>query len=425
MYFTLSLVFIALLIIGFLFEKSLEILNASYYTKAIPAIFKDFFSQEDEDKNYKYKKAKFKYALIDSSIGFLMTFLFWYLGGFGALSTWIENISSNTILNSLFFFGILGLVSSLVSLPFSYYFHFVLEEKFGFNKMSMKTFILDQLKSLLLMAILGGGLLSLVVWIYQANPEGFWWMVWIGLSGFMIFMTAFYAQLIVPLFNKQSKLEEGDLKSSIEKMATQLDFKLQNIYVMDGSKRSTKANAYFTGLGKQKRIVLYDTLIKDLETKEIIAVLAHEVGHYKHKHTLWNILIGLLQTGFMLYILSLFIAPHSQMSLWLNQVVAQNPYMNQSHFYLGLIGFAILYSPISTILGILMNILSRKFEFQADAFAKKHKLAEELKSSLLKLSKNSLSNLNPHPFYVFVNYSHPTVYDRCVRLSDINIDSND
>ena len=417
MYFTLSLVFLVLLIFGFIFEKVLEVLNASYYSKPIPAIFQNYFPEENQAQNYQYKKAKFKYVLIDSTLGFVLTFLFWFLGGFGWLSTWVETISPHEIITSLLFFGGLGMASSLFSLPFSYYFHFVLEEKFGFNKMSLKTFILDQLKSMILMVLLGGGLIALIVWVYESAPDSFWWIVWVILSGFMIFMTAFYAHLIVPLFNKQSRLEEGELKDSIEKMAVQLDFKLQNIFVMDGSKRSSKANAYFTGLGKKKRIVLYDTLIHDLETDEIVAVLAHEVGHYKHKHTLSNILIGLIQTALMLYILSFFIAQDTQISLWLNQVVAQNPYMNESHFYLGIIGFAILYTPISMIIGILMNLLSRKFEYQADAFAQKHQLEEPLKSALIKLSKNSLSNINPHPLYVFVNYSHPTVYNRYTMLS--------
>lgn len=418
MYFTLTIVFLVLLIFGFVFEKVLEILNASYYSKPIPEIFQSYFSEENKTKNEQYKRAKFKYAMVDSSLGFVITFLFWFLGGFGLLSEWVESVSSYEIINTLLFFGILFLTSNLISLPFSYYFNFVLEEKFGFNKMSIRTFILDQVKSLMLISIIGGGLVALIVWVYESVPDSFWWIIWLILSIFMVFMTAFYAHLIVPLFNKQSKLEEGDLKTAIEKMALQLDFNLQNIFVMDGSKRSSKANAYFTGLGKQKRIVLYDTLINDLDTEEIIAVLAHEVGHYKHKHTLSNILIGLLQTGLMLYILSLFIAPESQMSLWLNQVLAQNQFLHESHFYLGIIGFTILYTPISMILGVLMNILSRRFEYQADTFAKKHQLGEPLKTALIKLSKNSLSNVNPHPLYVFVNYSHPTVLDRYTLLSN-------
>jgi STE24 endopeptidase len=264
----------------------------------------------------------------------------------------------------------------------------------------------------LLSILLGGGILAFVVWIYTLSPNDFWWIVWIVLSAFMIFMTAFYARLIVPLFNKQEELEEGSLKDSIQKLAGDIGFQLKNIYVMDGSKRSTKANAYFTGLGSQKRIVLYDTLINDLEEREILAVLAHEIGHYRHKHTLSNIVLGLLQTGIMLYVLSLFINPNGIYAVVLNQVVSRSDALTSSYFFLGIIGFGILYSPISTVLGLLMNILSRKFEYQADKFAADAQLANELKTGLIKLSKNSMSNIHPHPAYVFVNYSHPPLIDR-------------
>jgi STE24 endopeptidase len=314
------------------------------------------------------------------------------------------------------FFGLIALFSGIISLPFSWYYHFVLEEKFGFNKMTLKTFLGDLVKSMLLSVLLGGLILAFIVWVYLENPQQFWWIVWIVMSAFMIFMTAFYARLIVPIFNKQTELEDGDLKVAIHQLAVKLGFQLENIYIIDGSKRSTKANAYFTGLGSQKRIVLYDTLIKDLEEPEILAVLAHEVGHYKHKHTLSNIVLGLLQTGVMLFILSLFINPDSETALVLNQVVARDLTIDNTHFYLGIIGFGILYTPVSTLLGLLMNVLSRKFEYQADAFAANAELEEALKMGLIKLSKNSLSNLNPHPAYVFVNYSHPPLLARLQAL---------
>ncbi|WP_216664196.1 M48 family metallopeptidase [Lentimicrobium sp. S6] len=416
MYEDLTWLFLGLLIFGFITEKILEFLNASYYSKAIPDILKDFFSEDNQMKNLNYKKEKFNYSLINSGFSFLLTLVFWFFGGFGWLGAEVNLVFESEILRSLLFFGGIGLFSSLLSLPFTWYYHFVLEDKYGFNKMTQKTFWLDQIKGSLLAIVLGGGIIALVVWVYESVPQDFWWIVWSILSVFMIFMTAFYARLIVPLFNKQTELEEGELKESIEKMAIQLGFQLDHVYVMDGSKRSSKANAYFTGLGKQKRIVLYDTLINDLEVNEIIAVLAHEIGHYKRKHTLSNIILGLAQTGLMLYVLSLFIAPDSAVSLLLNQVVAQDLQLSSSHFYLGLIGFSILYSPISMLLGILMNILSRKFEYQADDFAREHDLGQDLQMSLIKLSKNSLSNLQPHPAYVFVNYSHPPLIDRYQAL---------
>ncbi len=409
---TLVIVFIVLMIFGFVIERILEFLNAKYFGRPIPTAFSHYFSSDFQLRNLDYKQRKFKYSLLNSSIGFLATFFLWYLGGFGFLSVFVVSLSQNEILQTLMFFGIISFLSSLLSLPFSLYFHFVLEEKFGFNKMSLKTFILDQLKSALLLIILGGGLISLIVWVYNFVPNSFWWIVWLIMSTFMIFISAFYAQLIVPLFNKQTKLENGELKIAIESLAVKTGFSLSNIYVMDGSKRSSKANAYFTGLSRQKRIVLYDTLIEDLEIQEILAVLAHEIGHYKHKHTLFNIALGIVQTGIMLFVLSLFIAPDSQVGLALNRVVAMDPNLQTMHFYLGIIGFGIIYSPVSMLLGILMNMLSRKFEYQADAFAVNQDLGKELQVSLVKLSKNSLSNLTPHPLYVFVNYSHPPLLSR-------------
>jgi len=418
MYSSLVIVFIVLMIFGFVFEKTLEFLNAKYFDKPIPTVFREYFSDDFKNKNLKYKQHKFKYSLLESSLSFIGTFALWYFGGFGYLSALASSISDTEILQTLVFFGFIGLLSSVLSIPFSLYFNFVLEEKFGFNKMTFKTFILDQLKSLLLLMIIGGGLISLIVWVYESVPQQFWWIVWIIMTVFMIFITSFYAQLIVPLFNKQTELEEGELKQAIEVLAGKADFSLSHIYIIDGSKRSSKANAYFTGLGKQKRIVLYDTLVNDLETNEILAVLAHEIGHYKHKHTLLNIILGIIQTGIMLFVLSLFIAPNSEIGLALNRVVAMDSTLENTHFYLGLIGFGIVYSPISMILGVLMNVLSRKFEYQADGFALKHGLGEELKTSLVKLSKNSLSNLTPHPFYVFVHYSHPPLLSRFQAMNE-------
>lgn len=415
MFQSLTIIFLIIILFGFISEKVLEFLNASWYSKPIPLNLKKYF-EEDDTRGLKYKKAKFRYSLLNSSISFILTLAFWWLGGFGWTSSLVVLLTDYVILQNLLFFGLIALFSGIISLPFSWYYHFVLEEKFGFNKMTLKTFLGDLVKSMLLSVLLGGLILAFIVWVYLENPQQFWWIVWIVMSAFMIFMTAFYARLIVPIFNKQTELEDGDLKVAIHQLAVKLGFQLENIYIIDGSKRSTKANAYFTGLGSQKRIVLYDTLIKDLEEPEILAVLAHEVGHYKHKHTLSNIVLGLLQTGVMLFILSLFINPDSETALVLNQVVARDLTIVNTHFYLGIIGFGILYTPVSTLLGLLMNVLSRKFEYQADAFAANAELEEALKMGLIKLSKNSLSNLNPHPAYVFVNYSHPPLLARLQAL---------
>jgi STE24 endopeptidase len=286
----------------------------------------------------------------------------------------------------------------------------VIEEKFGFNKTTVKTYILDKLKGWLLGAVIGGGLMALIIWIYTQTGKSFWLWVWLVISAFSIFMAMFYSSLIVPLFNKQTPLEDGELKTAIHQFASKVGFRLDHIFVIDGSKRSTKANAYFTGLGRKKRIVLYDTLIKDMEVTELVAVLAHEIGHYKKKHIIWSLILGILQTGAMLCIFSLVID---------NPELSQALGVDKAYFHIGLITFGILYSPLSSIIGIGMNIFSRKNEYEADAFAARNYSAEPLTTALKKLSVNNLSNLRPHPAYVFVHYSHPTLLQRLKALKTI------
>jgi STE24 endopeptidase len=308
---------------------------------------------------------------------------------------------------ALFFFGIIMLASEIVSLPLSYYSTFVIEEKYGFNKSTKKIFWLDKIKGLLLTAILGGVILSLIIWFYQLTGENFWIYAWILVAAFAVFTNMFYSKLIVPLFNKQKPLEDGNLKTAIESYAKKVGFTLNNIFVIDGSKRSSKANAYFSGFGSQKRITLYDTLINDLEEDEIVAVLAHEVGHYKRKHIIFNLFSSIALTGLMLFLLSLFIN---------SPLLSEALGVTIPSFHIGLIAFGILYSPISEITGLFMNYVSRKFEYQADNYAKETFSGKPLITSLKKLSKNSLSNLTPHPSYVFVHYSHPTLLERIKNL---------
>jgi STE24 endopeptidase len=304
---------------------------------------------------------------------------------------------------ALLFFGILGLIADILGTPFSVYATFVIEERFGFNKTTVKTFILDKIKGLMLAVIIGGGLLALVIWIYGATGRWFWLIAWGVISFFSVFMTLFYSNIIVPLFNKQTPLETGELRDAIEAFAQKTGFNLRSIFVIDGSKRSTKANAYFTGLGRKKRIVLYDTLIKDHPKEELVAVLAHEIGHYKKKHTLIGTFISIAQTGVMLFILSRFLG---------------NPYLsaalgsNQPSFHMGIIAFGILYTPLSMILGLALNAFSRKHEFQADHFAATRYHPNSLRDALIRLSVNNLSNLRPHPLYVFFYYSHPPLLKR-------------
>ena len=278
--------------------------------------------------------------------------------------------------------------SDLLMLPFSIYDTFVIEEKFGFNKTTPKIFILDKLKSWFVGGVIGGGLLAVIIWFYNLTGKNFWIWAWVLVSVFTIFMTMFYSNIIVPLFNKQTPLEEGELRSAIEEFSGKAGFKLDNIYVIDGSKRSTKSNAYFTGLGSKKRIVLYDTLINDLSKEQIVAVLAHEIGHYKKKHTLTGTILGIIQTGFTLFIFSLFLNnPHLSAALG----------VTRPNFHISVIAFGILYSPVSLMIGLLFNQISRKNEFQADRFAAEHYTAEYLISALKNLTSKNLSNLTPHP----------------------------
>jgi STE24 endopeptidase len=336
--------------------------------------------------------------------------LFFYFKGFAVVDNWARSYSSNSIVIALIFFGALGFAADILSTPFQLYSQFVIEQKFGFNKTTVKTYVFDKLKSWLLGALLGGGLLSLIIWIYNSTGEYFWLVAWAVITAFMLFMTMFYSSLIVPLFNKQTPLEDGELRNAINEFALKTGFKLDNIFVIDGSKRSTKANAYFSGLGMKKRIVLYDTLIKDHTTEELVAVLAHEIGHYKKKHTLKGMLMSVVQTGLMLYIISLFIG---------NPVLSQALGATQGSFHMGIVAFGLLYSPLSLLLGILMNLLSRKYEFEADRFAGENYNATALQQALKKLSVNNLSNLKPHPLYVFFHYSHPPLLERLKALDKI------
>jgi STE24 endopeptidase len=307
----------------------------------------------------------------------------------------------------LTYFAIVFIGSDLLSLPFDYYQTFKIENDFGFNKSTVKTFFLDRVKGYLLSISIGGALLSLLLWLILELGQDFWWIFWIVAAIFMLLANLFYTGLILPLFNKLTPLEEGELKERITDYAQSVGFSLKNVFVMDGSKRSSKANAFFSGFGKRKKVVLYDTLIDQHSQEELVAVLAHEIGHYKKGHIKTGMLAGVIQTGLLLYILSLFIFSEPlSMALGANQMA----------IHLNIIGFTMLFSPISMIIGIGMNYLSRKNEFEADYFAKKTFSGPPLATALKTLSVKTLSDLDPHPAYVFIHYSHPPLLKRLERL---------
>jgi STE24 endopeptidase len=400
---TILSIIITIVIADYLLERTLSFVNCRKISTHLPDEVKGIYSQEKYQQSQEYKRANCRFELVTASLRVVILLGLLMFGGFAFVDQVARGMVQAELLVSLLFFALLFMVSEILSLPFGLYHTFVLEERFSFNKTTLVTFVTDKLKGWLLTVVLGGPLLAAMIWFYQVTQDSFWIYAWLLLSGFMIFMTMFYSTLIVPLFNKQTPLEPGELRDAIEAFSTKAGFQLDNIFVIDGSRRSTKANAYFSGLGSKKRIVLYDTLINDLEVDELVAVLAHEIGHYKKKHTLQGIILALGQTGIILYILSLFIAKPA-----LSAALGADIHS----FHLALISFAILYSPLSTVIGLGMHIFSRKNEYEADRFAAQHCDAADLGSALKKLSINNLSNLTPHPAYVFFHYSHPPLLQR-------------
>ena len=400
-------IIIVILVIQFIIETVLNYLNAKKFSDPLPSELGDVFNEEQYLRSQAYKKANYRFGLVSSIFSLTLLLSFLIFGGF----EWVDQItraaSDNAIVKALVFFGIIMLGSDLLGTPFALYQTFVIEEKFGFNKTTPKLFFTDKIKSWIMMLILGGGIMALIIWFFQWAGSNFWLYAWGLIAFFTVFMNLFYSRLIVPLFNKQTPLKEGSLKSKIEDYARKVGFELRHIFVIDGSKRSTKANAYFSGFGREKRVTLFDTLINDLEEDEIVAVLAHEVGHYKQNHILVNLTVSIIITGITLFILSLFIN-NPELSLAIG--------VSEPSFHAALVGFGILYSPISELTGLVMNYFSRQFEYQADDYAKQTFAALPLINSLKKLSKNSLSNLTPHPAYVFVHYSHPPLIDRIENL---------
>ena len=404
---SLFYLFIFILIFNFIVDKVLHTLNEGYFDKKIPEKLNDIYDQDTYKKSQVYKKMSAKLSNVSSLISTILILFFLLIDGFTYLDNFARSISEQPILITLIFFGIIMIGSEIISTPISYYNTFVIEEKFGFNKTTKQIFWVDKIKGLLMNILLGGAILSLISWFYLLTENNFWIYSWILVTAFSLFLNMFYAKLIVPLFNKQTPLENGALKSAIESYGKKVGFTIHNIFIIDGSKRSTKANAYFSGFGSQKRITLYDTLINDLDTDEIVAVLAHEVGHYKKNHIVYNMITSILLSGLTLYILSFFI----------NSPILSNALgVSTPSFHIGLVAFGILYSPISEITGLCINFMSRKFEYQADNYAKETFHKNALITSLKKLSKNSLSNLTPHPAYVFAHYSHPTLLNRIKNL---------
>lgn len=392
---------------GFITERYLNYLNSRMWSPELPDRLKGVCNGDEYRKSQLYYRDNKSLELWSSAFNIVLIISMIALGGFAVIDNLVRNISNNTVVVSLLFFGIIGMASDIFNVPFSWYDNFVIEKKYGFNTMKLRTFVTDHIKSWFLAILIGVPVLGVITWLYYRIGHSFWILAWLLVTVFSVLVNLFYSELVVPLFNKQKPLEEGPLRNMIEEFATGTGFKIKNIYVIDGSRRSTKANAYFSGFGPKKRIVLFDTLMKEFSNEEILAVLAHEIGHYRKNHMIKSLISSVLLTGIMLFLFSMVVD---------SPLIAEAMGVEISSFHIGLIVFGILYSPLSLIIGLITNYFSRRNEFQADEFVKTNYKADILASALKKLSVKNLSNMMPHPVYVFFHYSHPPLLSRLEKL---------
>jgi STE24 endopeptidase len=398
------------LLATFLIRLVADLLNLRAASPTIPEGFRDVYEQDAYRSSQEYLKANTLFSLVDSSVDLILLLVFWFAGGFNRLDLFIRGWGFDPVVTGVLFTGSLLLLQGIIGLPFSIYHTFVLEERFGFNKTTPGIFATDLLKTLLLGVAIGGPVTALVFWFFQyAGPQA-WLLAWVGMVTFSLILQYVAPTWIMPMFNKFVPLEDGELRQAIMKYAADVRFPLSGIYVMDGSKRSAKANAFFTGFGRNKRIALFDTLIRNHSTEELVAVLAHEIGHFKKKHILMSMALSMMNLGLVFYLLSLFMN---------NRMLFDAFYMQETSVYASLLFFMLLYSPVEFILSVLMQMLSRRNEYEADRFAvTTYTHGSMLSAALKKLSRQNLSNLTPHPFNVFLNYSHPPVLQRVRRIEE-------
>ena len=401
-----SLVLIVLA--AYILESFLDHLNQSRARDPLDSSIANLYDAEERERSITYSAEKTRFGFFSSTFSTVILILSLSYGWFALLDNWIRDRFDNQILISLTFIASLSVISWWLNLPFQLYAIFGIEAKYGFNKITPRTFVADTVKATLLGTVIGGTLLTVVLWIYQELGNRFWLFAWLIVSGFSLLMFMFGTTLILPLFNKLKPVEQGELRTAVEKYCASQGYSLGRLFVMDGSKRSTKANAFFSGLGRSKTIVLFDTLIEKLTTKEIVAVLAHEIGHYKKKHTLSMFIFSNIQT-FATFALLGWLLGYPELSKALGA--------QESSFHLSALTFFILFTPLSIMLGLLNNSWSRHNEFEADTFSKNTDDASALKSALKKISTDSLANLSPHPLYVAFNYTHPPLAQRLKNLN--------
>jgi STE24 endopeptidase len=401
------IIIVSISVAGYLFDLALEYLNLKAQRSDVPDDIAAFYDRSKYLKSLEYHRVKTNFSFLSGGFGFLLSLGMLVFGGFGYVDSFLRAYFENEIWLSLTFFGVILLASDILSLPFQLWSTFVIEERFGFNKTTKMTFIADKIKGYVIGGLVGGGLLALLILFVNKFGPDFW--IWFAViaSVVVLAINMFYTSWILPLFNKLTILPQGELKTAIENFSKKVNFPLDNIFVMDGSKRSSKANAFFSGIGRKKKIVLYDTLINNHSTEELVAVLAHEVGHFKKKHIILSFILSVIQIFFLLFVLSLMIF-NADLSFALGGT--------QQAIHLNLIAFAILFSPVSGVTGLLMSLLSRKNEFEADAYAKQTYSGVALSEALKRLSVDTLSNLYPHPAYVFFYYSHPPLLQRLRAL---------
>jgi STE24 endopeptidase len=401
---TIALIILLAIIFDFILNGIADFLNLKMLRGDLPQPFQGVYDPDRYRKSQQYLKVNTRFGWITGSFSTGLMLVFWFGKGFPLLDAWVRSFNYGPVITGLAYMGILVFVKSLLSLPFSIYATFVIEERFGFNQTTWSTFVLDLAKGVLLAVLIGTPLLAGILLFFEYAGANAWWYCWIAVTLYMLGVQFIAPTWILPLFNKFSPLEDGDLRSSILSYAASINFPIENVYVMDGSRRSSKSNAFFTGFGKHRRIVLFDTLIKQHTTGELLAVLAHEMGHFKKKHILQSMVLGIVQMGIMLFLLSLFISYQGLFDAF---------YMPHKSVYAGLIFFGMLYSPLGFFINIFMQMLSRKNETAADRFSvETTRDPQSMAEALKKLSMNNLSNLLPHPLYVFLNYSHPPVLQR-------------
>ncbi len=397
-----------IIVISYFLELIISLLNLKALNPDLPDEFKSIYNKNEYRKSQNYTRATTSFSIVENSCTTILTIFFLIFGGFNYVDIWARSFDFGTIITGLIFTAVLAILSFLAGLPFSVYSTFVIEEKFGFNRTTITTYVLDLLKGTCLATLIGGPLLALIFWFFiYAGPMA-WLYCWIGLVIFSIVMQFLAPVLIMPLFNKFTPLENNSLRQKILKYAESQNFKIQGIFTMDGSKRSSKLNAFFTGFGKFRKIVFFDTLVEKLNEDEIVAVLAHEMGHFKLNHIFKMMAASVLQTGFMFYLLSLFLTIED---------ISTAFGLAHNSVYSSLIFFGFLFTPINILVSIVFNVFSRRHEYQADSYAASStEGAEFLISSLKKLSQANLSNLTPHPLNVFIHYSHPPLLKRIAKL---------